>query len=190
MKDQKKIIIAIAGNIAAGKNEMAEYIQKRYRGRAYRSSEILRDILNRMHMSQTRENLQKASTMLRQYFGQDIISRVANLDLKKTKKRIIAINGVRRFDDLKHLRKDFILKLIFIDASLRNRFKRIKERAENKDDQKKSWEEFKKDHEKEAEKRIKSLRKKADYLIQNNGTRKKLYGEIDKILKIIEGTKK
>lgn len=185
IKQKKKIVLAISGNIASGKNEMSAYLEKKYNGYAYRSSEMLRDILGRMYLPESRENMQKVSTIIRKYFGEDIISYVASQDLKKIKKDIIAINGIRRFSDLEILRKDFEVKIIYIDSSLENRYGRICKRMENSDDKIKTLDKFKKDHKNEAERQIRYLRNKADYIIKNDKTLKEFYREIDKIIKII-----
>ncbi|HAT74315.1 MAG: hypothetical protein US30_C0002G0049 [Candidatus Moranbacteria bacterium GW2011_GWF2_36_839] len=184
-KQKKKIILAISGDIASGKNEMSAYIEKKYESYAYRSSEVLRDILGRMYLPESRENMQKVSTMMREYFGEDIISYVASQDLKKIKKRIIAINGIRRFSDLKILKKYFEVKIIYIDSSLKNRYERICKRLENTDDGVKTLDKFKKDHKSEAERQTRCLRKKADYIIENDESLEEFHREIDKIIKII-----
>jgi dephospho-CoA kinase len=182
MRTSKKIILGISGDIGAGKNEMTDYIKKKWRGKAYRSSEILRDILKRLNLPETRENMQKISTSLRKDFGEDIISRVSSYDLRNIKNKIIAINGIRRMSDLKFFEKDFLVKLVYVGAHLEKRFKRISQRKENSDDIQKTFNQFKKDHLKEAEKQTGDLRGKADYVIKNNGTRQEFYKKIDKII--------
>lgn len=187
MKEKKrKIILAIAGDIAAGKNAMADYIAKKHHGRSYRSSEVLRDILQRMNLAETREHMQKVSTMIREYFGDDIISRVAAADLKKIKNRIVAINGVRRLADIGFLKKDFAVKLIYVEADAKKRYARLCERAENQDDSAKTFSQFKKDHTREAEQQIKGLKNEADFVVENNGTRKEFYRKIDEVIKKIK----
>lgn len=185
LQKRKKIVLAISGNIAAGKNEAAEYLEKKYKAYAYRSSEVLRDILGRMYLPKTRENMQKVSTMIRNYFEEDIISYIASLDLKKIKNRLVAINGARRFSDLERLKKYFKIKLIYIDASPGNRYDRISKRSENSDERKKTFNEFKNDHKREAEKQIKSLRTKADFIIKNDGTLEEFYKKIGAVMKLI-----
>lgn len=182
---KKKIILAIAGEIASGKNEMADYVAKKHKARAYRLSEVLRDILHRLDLSESRENMQNVSTMLREYFGADIISKVAVSDLSKIKNRIIAINGVRRMSDIVALKKHFRVKLIYIKSDMEKRYARIVKRSENPDDKKKTFNEFKKDHTKEAEEQIHGLEKKADAVIENNGTKKEFWGKIDEVIKRI-----
>jgi len=185
-RQKKKIILAISGDLAAGKNEMTSYIKRKHSGYAYRSSEFLRDILQRMDLPETRENMQKLSTVVRKDFGEDIISHVAAYDLRKVKNKIIAINGVRRFSDLDCLRKYSRVNLIYIKSEFENRFERIKKRLENKDDKTKTLVNFKKDHKREAERQVISLQKKADYIVENNGTLKDFYSKIDEIIKVID----
>ncbi|MFA7319391.1 MAG: AAA family ATPase [Parcubacteria group bacterium] len=182
---EKKIVLAIAGDIAAGKNAMADYIEKKYGGHSYRSSEVLRDILQRLDLPESRENMQKTSTMIREHFGKDIISKVAAFDLSKIKNKIIAINGVRRLSDIEALKKDFTVKLIYVEADAKKRFERIGRRKENSDERQKTFAQFKKDHLKEAEGQIGSLKKEADFVILNNSTKRDFYREIDEVIKKI-----
>ena len=182
-RKKKKIILAIAGEIASGKNEMANYVAKKYRGASYRLSEVLRDILQRLNLPESRENMQNVSTMLREYFGTDILSKVAVSDLSKTKNRIIAINGVRRLSDIVALKKHFRVKLIYIKSDMEKRYNRIVKRSENPDDKKKTFTQFKRDHTKEAEVQICGLEKKADAVIENNGTRRDFHRKIDEVVK-------
>ena len=183
MEHEKKIVLAIAGEIASGKNELADYVAKKYKGRAYRLSEVLRDILQRLDLPKSRENMQNVSTMLRENFGADIISKVAATDLSKNKSRIIAINGVRRLSDIAALKKDFLVKIIYVEADMQTRYERIGKRQENSDERRKTFAQFKRDHKKEAELQIASLKSKADYVIENNGTREEFYGKVDMVIK-------
>lgn len=185
-RKKKRIVLAISGDIASGKNEMSDYIKRKYKGYSYRSSGFLRDILKRMNMSETRENMQKLSTVIRNNFGEDIISHIAASDLEKVKNKLIAINGVRRSSDLDCLRKYFRVELIYIKSKFENRFERINKRSENKDDMMKTLAKFKKDHKREAEGQIKDLQEKADHIIENDGTLEDFYKSIDNIIKIID----
>ena len=187
--NRKKIILAIAGEIASGKNAMADYVQKKHKGYAYRSSEFLRDILTRMDLPQTRQNMQKVSTMVREYFGDDIVGYVAKADLARIENGVIAINGIRRFSTIESIQEDFTVKLVYVKADLEKRYARIAKRAENPDDQRKTFQEFKKDHAQEAERRIKGLEKKADFVLENNGTLKEFHKKISEVVKKIVNKK-
>ena len=72
--------------------------------------------------------------------------------------------------------------MVYLETDLEKRFERIKERGENSDDNDKTFEEFKKDHEREAEQEIKKLKIQADFIIDNNGSFEDLYEQINKII--------
>jgi dephospho-CoA kinase len=133
-------------------------------------------------LEENRENLQKISTIFRENFFDDILSSVIAKDVENDSHGIIAIDGVRRMADIAYLQKITGFKLIYINASMENRFNRIKNRGENSDDNGKTFEEFKKDHEREAELQIRDLREKTDFVVDNNGTFEELYKQIDKII--------
>lgn len=180
---KSKIILGLAGEIASGKGTVAKCITKKYKGNAHRFSTMLRDVAKRMHLEENRDNLQKISTMLREYFGGDILSKTIYFDVQNDKHKVIAIDGVRRPSDIEYLKKIAGFKLVYIEADMKKRYERIIKRGENADDTKKTFEEFQKDHKKEAELQIKKMRGKADAVVNNNGTLKDLYRQIDKIIK-------
>lgn len=177
-----KNIFGLTGEIASGKGTVTRYLAEKYESNFYRFSGILRDIAKRAHLEENRETLQKISTMFREYFGSDVLSRTIYLDVKSDKHDIIAVDGVRRFEDVKFLRKLPGFKLIYIEADLKKRYARLIKRRENSDDATKTLEEFKKDLVGEAEVEIKALRDKADVVIKNNGTQKELYAQVDKLV--------
>jgi len=112
-----KIILGIASQIAAGKGMTTEYLTKNYRATSYRFSTILRDILDRLYLEHSRENLAKLSTILRKNFGENILAKVIYEDVKKDEQEIIVIDGVRRLEDIVCLKNYldstlFSLKLI------------------------------------------------------------------------------
>jgi len=178
----KKIIIGLAGELAAGKGTAAEYLEKKYKANSHRFSTMLRDILDRLYLEQNRENMQKLSTILRKNFGEDTLAKVISQDVARDDGAIVVIDGVRRLADIKYLKEMPEFKLVYIEASMENRFERIKKRGENTDDTTKTFAEFKRDHEGEAESRIRGLKNDADYVLDNNGSIDELYEQIDKII--------
>ena len=177
-----KIILGLTGEIASGKGTVAKYLAEKYGSNFYRFSGILRDVAKRAHLEENRENLQKISTMFREYFGSDILAKTIYLDVKNDKHEIITVDGVRRFEDVEYLKKLAGFKLIYIETNLEKRYERLIKRRENSDDATKTFEGFKKDLIGEAELEIKALKDKADIIIENNGTREDLYKKIDNIL--------
>jgi len=177
-----KIILGLAGEIASGKGTTAQYIINKHNGSSHRFSTMLRDVAGRMCLEENRENLQKLSTIFRQNFHDDILSMVIAKDVENDKYEIIAIDGVRRLADISYLKKIDGFKLVYIEADIEKRFERITKRGENADDTMKTFENFKKDHKREAELQIRELKNHADYIIDNNGNFDDLYRQIDKII--------
>jgi dephospho-CoA kinase len=178
-----KIILGTAGEIASGKETVARYIIKKYGGSLYRFSDPLTGILTRMHLDIDRQNYHKISMAIRKYFGQDALSHIVYNDIKTSKGKIIILDGIRRESDIKYLKDIKGFKLLFIDANLEKRFKRLKARREKTDDKHKSFKVFQKEHESEVERKIKQLKEVADFVVDNNETKKKFYAKINEVIK-------
>lgn len=178
-----KIILGLAGEIASGKGAIAKYAAAKYGARTWRFSTMLRDVLDRLYLAQSRENMQILSTILRQNFDEELLARVMAEDVKKDTSEIIVIDGVRRLADIKYLKETPEFKLAYLEADMQKRYERIVKRVENPDDTQKTFEDFKKEHAGEAEAQIKDLKNHADFLIENNGTYEDLYKQADKILR-------
>ncbi len=168
--------------MASGKGTAAEYISKNYKAKIYRFSTALRDILERLYLEEIRGNMQKLSTVLRENFGQDILARVITQEVKNDLNEIVVVDGVRREADIKFLKELPEFKLVYIEADIEKRHERISKRGENKDDNAKTFEQFKKELSQESELQIKSLKNIADYVIDNSNDIGCLYAEIDKII--------
>lgn len=177
-----KIILGLAGEIGSGKGTIAKYIAEKYNGTAYRFSTMLRDLLKRIYLKDTRENMQKISTIIRQNFGEDALAKVMYEDVGKDKRDFIVADGIRRLADIKYLKELPGFKLVYVETGLKERYERVKMRGENPDDSNKTLDQFKKEHEEEADLQIRDLKKHADFFVNNNGTTGDLYAQIDKII--------
>lgn len=177
-----KTIFGFVGLIASGKGTAAGYLQAKYGAAPYRFSTILRDLCDRLYLEQSRDNMQTMSTAIRQYFGEETLSKVIAEDVKKEAGKIICIDGIRRPGDVKYLRQIPGFVLINIFADMDKRFDRIKKRGENTDDTKKTFDQFKLDHQKEAELQIADIAEEANEKIDNNGTINDLHRQIDDLI--------
>ncbi len=180
---QEKIILGFVGEMVSGKGTVCKYLQKKHNAGYHRFSTILRDVLDRLHKEESRGNMQKLSTMLRKHFGQNLLAKVISEDVKKDKHKIIVVDGIRRFSDIKYLKKIKGFKLVYIVADLKIRYERLIRREENPDDKIKSFNQFKKDQKQESEREILKVGKTADFIIDNNKGYKALYKEVEEILK-------
>lgn len=180
-----KIIFGLVGPIASGKGTACKYLQEKYNCEVFRFSSMLRDILNRLYIENSRENLQKVSSVLRQNFGDDLMAKTIAFDVTNAKTEIVAVDGVRREPDIKFLQEIPGFYLVEINADQKTRFTRITQRGENADDNKKTFEQFQIDEQQEAEQQIKAVAQLAKFHLDNNGSLENLYSQIDEIIKKI-----
>lgn len=178
-----KIILGITGEIACGKGTITSHLAKEYGAGTHRFSTMLRDVLDRMYIEQTRDNLALISKILRKNFGEDVMAKTMMKEAENDEHEIVIIDGVRRLADIKYLRELPHFKLIYVEADINKRYERIIKRGENTDDIGKTFEEFQKEQELESEQQIRDLKNYADYAVNNDGTYVDLYGQIDKIIK-------
>lgn len=178
-----KIILGLVGPISSGKEAAKKYLAKNYKAKDCKFSSILRDILNRAAIPVSRENLQKVSTILRANFGEDLLAKAIANDASKLDADVVVIDGVRRPTDIEHLVKLPNFFLIEIDAGQHLRYERMVKRNENEGDDKKTYEQFLKDHEAEADSLIPVVMESAQYSIDNSGSFEDLYKQIDEIIK-------
>ncbi len=177
-----KIIIALAGPIASGKEAVKKYLEEKYGASSYKFSNPLRDVLKRLHLPISRENIQDISTWLRARFGNDLLATIITADAIDDAGEIVIIDGARRLQDVAHLRALPEFKLVGVDADIKTRYERVVKRNENEGDAEKTFEQFLIDSDKETEKDIPNVLAAADYLIDNNGDFANLYQQVDKLI--------
>jgi len=176
-----KVIIGLAGEISSGKGSVAKYAKEKYNAKIYRFSDIFRNILDTLGLEHSRKNMSDLSLTLRKTFGEDVLDKALTEEIKKSESNVVVVDGVRRIDDIKYLKKMPKFILVFVETKIGNRYKRIVKRKENPDDQNKTFEEFRDDSQRNAELKISSLKKYADKIINNDGTLEELHKQIDNI---------
>lgn len=180
---KEKIILGFTGLPACGKGTAAKYLATKYGAGTFRFSTSMRDLLDRLYLPQSRENMSAISRITRQEFGQDLYAKVMAGDVGKAKYDIVVVDGIRRLDDVKELKKLASFKLVAIEVDMKTRWQRLRMRGENPDDATKTWKEFQKDHKLETELTIPPVMKQADFVINNSGSLKDFYKQLDKLIK-------
>jgi dephospho-CoA kinase len=175
------LVIGLAGRIGAGKGTVAEYLKKEYKAEQFVYSDILRDILDRLHIEITRENLQILGKGLRESLGRDVLVEAMKGDLSEAKSEMRLIDGVRYVNEVKMLRTFPHNVLIFVDAPEKVRYERAKKRAE-KGEENLSLDEFRKKESAATESELDEVEKMADFVIDNSGTIKELREKIKGLL--------
>ncbi|PLX24441.1 hypothetical protein C0580_05140 [Candidatus Parcubacteria bacterium] len=178
-----KKILVFTGLPACGKGTAAKYFKEKYQAGSFRFSTIMRDLLDRVYLPHSRENMSRISTILRQNFSEDLFAKTMAEDVKNAKEDIVVIDGARRLADIEHLSKISGFKLVAIEVDMRIRYERLVKRGENPDDKSKTWEDFQADHELETELSIPELMEKADVMVDNNGSLEDFYKQLDQLVK-------
>jgi dephospho-CoA kinase len=178
----KKIIIGLVGEISSGKGTAAAYLSEKYQAETLKFSTVLRDILKRLYLDISRQNLQTLSPLLREGFGQDVLARVINEDASHLQADLIVVDGIRRFADIAHLKNNPDFFLVSVDAPIETRYDRIIKRGENSDEKGKTFTEFLEDHKAETEVEIPALSHSAAYRLDNSLGLIELQKNIDGLL--------
>ncbi len=178
----QKIILGIAGEIASGKDTVGRYLAEKHGALSLRFSQPLRDILDRLKMGQSRENMSKLSLYLRKAFGEDVLSKVIIEDAKESENDFVVVDGVRRLPDILHMESDGHFYFAYIEADPEKRYQRLTKRRQNVDDATKTAVQFEKDAKLETETQIRDLKDRAEFVIRNDGTLEELYAQVDSIV--------
>jgi dephospho-CoA kinase len=178
-----KLILGIAGEMGSGKEAVSRHLVNTYNADARNFSQILNDILTRLHLDITRENQAPLSLVLRKTFGEDILAKVMYHDSVEDASDIVVIQGIRRVEDMAFLKQLPNFKFLFINADMDVRYERVSKRREKANDGTMTFEQFEKSHQYETEQTIPDLRNYADFVLDNNGTYPELYKQVDEIVK-------
>lgn len=176
------MIIGVTGYLGAGKDTVAHYLVKK--GFTHISlSDILREDLRKTNKQVTRKNLQELGAKMRGLLGDDILAERCMARFRPGERYVVSsIGTVGEVQRLQH-HPQFVL--VFVDASLKRRFVRVKQRKREEDPA--TFASFK-HHENKENKGGEGLRefsktkKLANIILNNNATKEQLYRKIDHML--------
>ena len=177
-----KIILGFTGLMASGKDVSKKYLETKYNAKSFRFSTILRDVLERLDIPTSRDNMITLSTWARETFGQNLLAKVIAKDVAGAKGDMMIVDGIRRLPDIEYLGKIPGFILVGIEADQKTRYERMLSRNENEGDASKTFADFVADHQKETELTIPEVMSAAKYKLDNNGSLENLYAQIDKII--------
>jgi dephospho-CoA kinase len=179
---RSRLIIGLAGSVGAGKGTAADYLIRRYGAEVFLFSGPLRRILEILRMDGSRVNFQYLSKVLRDAYGQDLFSVVAKKTIDESDRKVIVIDGARRVSDLDGIATDPNFRLVYIDSDVKTRYERIVKRGQNRGDGDKTFEEFLKEENAEAETTIRALKDQAHLVIENDSGEAEFYAAIDEFV--------
>jgi dephospho-CoA kinase len=176
------LVIGLSGRIGSGKGTIGEYLAREYGAEGRRFSDILVDLLKRLHISPERKALQNMGATLRSQFGDDVLVKALKKDLEAADSNIVMVDGVRYQNEVEMLRGFEKSILFFVDATPEIRFERVRKRGE-KGEGEIDYEEFLRAEKRETERYLDQIKALADFRLDNSGSFDDLYKQIDQALK-------
>jgi dCMP deaminase len=176
------MLIGLTGRNAAGKGEVARYVQRKsfyY----YSLSDAIRDEIRLRGEEPTRERLIVVGNELRQRYGSNILAERTLAKIEDDKHYVI--DSIRNPAEVDAFRAAKHFKLIRVDAPAEQRFQRILSRQRESDPR--TLEDFIALEKREAEgddtsQNLVKVELMADYALINDSTLEKLYPQIDALL--------
>lgn len=177
-------IFGSIGRIGSGKDEVVKYLNSKYGIPVISIGDLVREMTAKEGLALTRENLHHTSQKCMQKYGKDYFM---NLVLRRIQEKLwkrVGVTGIRTPNDIRFLKNqlgdNFVLFHIYIDDP-QIRYERIKRRKKERDPQ--NYQDFlKQDRQEEAIFHISEAASMANFSLDNNGSLKNLYWQIDKIL--------
>jgi dephospho-CoA kinase len=177
-----KKIIGLIGETGSGKDTVCEFIKKKYPDVfVMRFSDPLREALAIFLDEKRKEDQQWLAIVLRKRFGGDILWLALRKKIKNIKEGVVILNGIRFTDEFYGIKK-MGGKIVYITASSKTRWQRVKDRGEKKDDDV-SYKKFLHIEKAATEVLIPKMGKRADFIIDNNGSLKEFYDKIKEFSK-------
>ena len=181
----EKIIIGLVGETGSGKDTFCQYIKKTVKKpvSCFRFSDPLSEALRIFLNEIKKEDQQWLGNILRERFGSDVLANTFSKKIKTLKEGLIILNGIRAWGEFNALKK-LGSKVIYVTASPKIRWQRLRKRGEKKDDLI-SYKKFLKLEKAKTEILIPKIGQKADFKIEDDGSKKDFYQKIKIILKKI-----
>ncbi len=181
----------MVGQIAAGKEVLAEYLIKNYGFTTFSLSTVLHKELDKRGVRDfTRQTLQDLGDELRREIGQDVLAQ-KTIEILKEEPRSVVITGIRNPAEVAFFKKIKNFFLVSVRAKRKIRFKRVLSRAKPWDP--KTWNEFYKIDRRDfgvgqdkSGQQVGKCLSLADYVLSNNKDLGSFYKQIEKMLKEIK----
>ena len=178
-----RLIIGLIGLPGSGKGTVANLLQKEYGAKYTRFSGIISDLLDRLAIEKSRENMIKMSETLRQTFGEDALSYAIGQDVLKAKGQIIVLDGIRRPGDIVALEPLPQFHLVSVEAPPELRFERMKARGEKATEATMTREQFLAEEQAPTEVTIPAVMERAEFHLDNSGSKEDLETKARELMK-------
>lgn len=180
------IAIGLMGKIGSGKDTVADYLVEKHGFDMVGFGDVTREIAKEKGVKPTRENLLQIQKEKVDKYGIDFFPKKIADMIRKRKLEKVVVNGVRRPEDAKTLKREFgnDFHLVLVETDPKIRFERMKERGRIGDPE--EYNHFESQENKEMELfGLDKTFKMAEKTIENNGTLEELYEETDRLISLL-----
>lgn len=177
------MLLGITGFCAAGKDTLAEFLERKGFVRRSLSDELRKEAMVR-NQTITRESLIVLGTELRQKEGNAVLAKRTLADINHEGN--YTVGSIRNPAEVEELKKNTNFHMIFVDADIGLRFERAKKR--NRENEPSTFDDFKKVEEKEysnpnsSGQQLLKVKEMADFVVMNNGAFEDFYESIEGFL--------
>ena len=181
------MIFGVTGFNAAGKGEFCNYLATKGFV-VYSLSDIIREELKKEGREITRESMIAKGNELRQKHGSSILAKLTMQKLEPGKDYVI--DSIRNPEEIGFLKRNQGFRLVFVDAPLEARYKRVANRR-REGEEKQTFKEFKELEQREASnadsssQQLVKCKEMADIVINNDSTLKAFHKKIDKLVEAV-----
>jgi dephospho-CoA kinase len=179
-------IIGVIGLNGSGKDEVVNYLNKRYGVSLFSIGDIVREIAFREGIEPTRDNLDGITRKYFTQFGEGYFLKqvVDKIRRNMNSLKAVGISGIRSPQDIDNVRnafgQNFILIYVYITDS-HIRYQRIRHRGSKRDDL--TCDDFlKQDQVSEELFHIQEAIKMAEFSISNDGSLEDLHRQVEKLV--------
>ncbi len=181
----RPLIVAIVGEKSSGKSIVFQRLGKRRGFVAFRFSNLVNELLIALGLDvRDRTNQSTMAEAMRMTFGGGVLVRALMLRAAASKAQVVVLEGIRKKAELKEFRKFPRTKLIYITAPVELRWQRAKRRRSNVrlDDQFTLKQYIAVEKTLASEVEIPAVGRRADVRIDNVGTKRELFAEVDAVI--------
>ncbi len=178
-----KKLWGVMGKMGAGKDVVTDYLQE-LGWQEIGMGDIIREVAEERGITPARDNLDAIQNEYTEKYGRGFLSKMVIERIEKSDYKNIAVNGLRRPEDVDELEKAYDnIFFVGVDADPKIRFERMRSRGRVGDP--KTYEDFlEMDMNQEKIFRIDETFGKADYILHNNGSIDELKKKVDELLVI------
>jgi len=183
---KETMIIGITGTLGAGKGTIVEYLKKRGFVHFSAREDVINKEIARRGMKITRDAMREVANDLREKYGPSHVAEELFSMANKTGKNAV-LESLRAVGEIEKLREKKNFICLAVDADQKTRYERITKRKNAQSDDV-SFEKFKEQEEAEmnnndpSKQDLKGCIEIADFIFDNNGTKKDLYEQVEQAL--------